>query len=293
MKTQIDLSPFRFTGEQNFKLSSIPTVIDPVYEGKKDYKKQLEDYQEEIDDLQNLMYAHNRYGLLCVFQAMDAAGKDSTIRHVMSGINPHGVEVHAFKKPTDQELDHDFMWRTTRLLPPRGRIGIFNRSYYEEVLVVKVHPVILTKYQLIPPELTQNPEEVWEQRYEDIRNLELYAYRNGIRVIKFYLNLSKEEQRLRFLARLDTPSKNWKFSGGDVDERDHWDKYMDAYQDAIDATSRPHAPWYVIPADDKRNMRLMVSEAILGELRKLDMHYPQIDASRKEELESYRKRLSV
>ncbi|MEL6676113.1 MAG: polyphosphate kinase 2 family protein [Bacteroidota bacterium] len=287
----MDLSQFTFTERNSLKLADLPNSVELLYDGKKDYRKQLEDYQEEIDDLQNMMYAHDRYGMLLVFQAMDAAGKDGTIRHVMSGINPHGVEVHAFKAPTPQELDHDFMWRTTRLFPPRGRIGIFNRSYYEEVLVVKVHPKILTKYQRIPPELTQDVEAVWTQRYEDIRNLEQYAYRNGIQVVKFFLNISNEEQRKRFLARIDTPSKNWKFSEGDVKERGYWDDYMAAYEQAINETAAPHAPWYVIPADDKKNMRLMVSQAIITHLKKLDMHYPQVDDERRSELQTFRKLL--
>ncbi|MEM6806422.1 MAG: PPK2 family polyphosphate kinase, partial [Bacteroidota bacterium] len=256
-------------------------------------RKQLEDYQEEIDDYQNMMYAHDRYGMLLVFQAMDAAGKDSTIRHVMSGINAHGVEVSAFKAPSKEELDHDFMWRTTRKFPPRGRVGIFNRSYYEEVLVVKVHPKIIQKYQRIPLEQIQDLDLVWEQRYEDIRNLESYAYRNGIRVVKFFLNVSKEEQKNRFLARIDTPSKNWKFSGGDVEERQHWDSYMKAYEEAINATATDEAPWYLVPADDKKNMRLIVSQIILQQMAKLDMSYPELDPEAKAELENYRKRLEA
>ncbi|RMG27557.1 MAG: polyphosphate kinase 2 family protein [Bacteroidetes bacterium] len=288
MHTPIDLSPFHYDGSRTFSIKGSPTLLPAVYSDKKDYKDLLEEYQKEIDELQNMMYAHDRYGMLLIFQAMDAAGKDGTIRHVMSGINPHGVEVHAFKKPSELELDHDFMWRTTCKLPPRGRIGIFNRSYYEEVLVVRVHPVIIQQYQRIPPELIQDLDAVWQQRYEDIRNLELYCYRNGIRVVKFFLNISKDEQRRRFISRIDRPSKNWKFAEGDVKERGHWDAYMQAYEDAINATAAPHAPWYVIPGDDKKNMRLMVSEAILQHLRQLDMHYPRVDDARRAELQRFK-----
>jgi PPK2 family polyphosphate:nucleotide phosphotransferase len=288
MHTQLDYSAFEFNGDRELSLSELPTKIKDVYEDKKDYRELLEEFREEIDELQNTMYAHDRYGLLLIFQAMDAAGKDGTIRHVMSGVNPHGLEIYSFKKPSDLELDHDFMWRTTRCLPQRGRIGIFNRSYYEEVLVVRVHSKILTDYQRIPKEHTQDLDQVWEERFEDIRNLEKYAHRNGIHVLKFFLNISKEEQRDRFLARIDTPSKNWKFSEGDVKERGYWDDYMRCYEAAINATAAPHAPWYVIPADDKKNMRLMVSQVILDKLNAMEMHYPKVDEERKAELEQYR-----
>ena len=291
MHLNIDISPFRYDGSKKLKLSEVPNTIDNIYTDKKNYKNLLNEYRDEIDELQNMMYAHDRYGLLLIFQAMDAAGKDGTIRHVMSGVNPHGVHVSSFKQPSSEELDHDFMWRTTRKFPQRGRIGIFNRSYYEEVLVVRVHPEILTKYQRIPKEHINNPEQVWQERYEDIRNLEQYAYRNGIRVVKFFLNISREEQRDRFIARIDTPAKNWKFSEGDVKERALWPKYMEAYEDAINATAKGHAPWYVIPADDKKNMRLIVSEVILHHMRGLDMHYPKVDAERKAEFQKYKEML--
>lgn len=288
MHKHIDTNIFAYKGEKKFSIKDVPNKIEPFYESKKDYKKLLEEFREEIDELQNMMYAHDKYGMLLIFQAMDAAGKDGTIRRVISGVNPHGIEVHAFKKPSDLELDHDFMWRTTKRFPPRGRIGIFNRSYYEEVLVVRVHPEILTKYQRIPKELIQNTDKAWEQRYEDIRNLEQYAYRNGIRVVKFFLNLSKEEQRQRFISRIDEPDKNWKFSEGDVKERSYWTKYMDAYEQAINATAAAHAPWYVIPADDKRNMRLIVAQAILDQMRQLEMNYPEVNDKRRAELQTYR-----
>ena len=289
----IDTRPFIITGETPFRLADHPHRIADLYEDKKDYEKRLEDFREEMDDLQNMMYAHDRYSLLLIFQAMDAAGKDGTIRHVMSGVNPHGVVVHAFKRPSDNELDHDFMWRTTKALPARGRIGIFNRSYYEEVLVVRVHPGILTGAQKLPTELTHDLDTVWQQRYEDIRSFERYLHRNGTRVIKFYLNLSKEEQRLRFLDRLDTPSKNWKFADSDVKERGHWDRYMEAYEAAINATATPESPWVVVPADDKRNMRLIVSQVVTNALRDMDMTYPVVDEARQAELQQFRDALQA
>ncbi len=287
----IDLSEFTFTGEKQLDLGNLPTQIPLLYADKKDYKNQLEDFQERIHDLQNVMYAHNRYSLLLIFQAMDAAGKDGTIRNVLSGVNPHGLQIFAFKKPSSKELDHDYLWRTTVCFPERGRIGVFNRSYYEEVLVVKVHPDILTKYQFIPKEETQDVNKVWDQRYESIRNLETYAYQNGTRVIKFFLNVSRDEQRNRFLKRLQTPAKNWKFSESDVKERQFWPDYMKAYTECINATSSPKAPWYVIPADDKRNMRLMVAQTIEQHLSELDMHYPIISEETKADFKKYEEML--
>ena len=291
MHIDIDIKPFEYTGERHFSIKDVPTEVSRFYKDKKDYKELLEEYQEEIDGLQDKMYAHDRYGMLLLFQAMDAAGKDGTIRHVMSGVNPHGVIVSAFKRPSDEELDHSYLWRTNREMPSRGRLHIFNRSYYEEVLVVRVHPKILTQSQRIPPELIQNPDAVWPQRYEDIRNMEQYEFRNGIRVLKFFLNLSKEEQRRRLLDRINTPNKNWKFEGGDIAERGHWDAYMRAYEDAINATAAPHAPWYVVPADDKENMRLIVSQIVLQHMRRMDMHYPRLDDARRAELQTFKKML--
>ncbi len=283
-----DLSELRFQGsKRRLRLASRPTAIDKLYAGKKDYGKRLDAIRDDIDDLQNMMYAHDRYGLLCIFQATDAAGKDSTIRAVIGGVNPHGIEVHSFKRPSDEELDHDFMWRTTQHLPPRGRIGIFNRSYYEEVLICKVHPEIVTQYQRVPSEHLADLDAVWAGRYEDIRALERYAHRNGIHVLKFYLHLSKEEQARRFLSRLVEPHKNWKFSEGDLEERGYWDDYRRAYEDAINETATPDSPWYVIPADDKKNMRLLVAAAIREKLASLDMHYPLIDDARREELKAF------
>jgi PPK2 family polyphosphate:nucleotide phosphotransferase len=224
------------------------------------------------------MYADDRRGLLLVFQAMDAAGKDGTVRHVMSGINPGGVEVQNFKRPSEEELDHDYLWRCMKVAPPRGRIGIFNRSYYEEVLVCKVHPEIVTKYQRLPLDATEKMGTLFEQRYEDIANYESYLTRNGITVVKFFLNVSKAEQKARFLERIDTQSKNWKFNPGDVQERSHWHAYMDAYQEAINATATKQSPWYVVPADDKGDMRLIISAAILQHLQAMDLHWPKLPA---------------
>ncbi len=290
-KKIIDLTPYRIEQGANFQLSQIPTRIRDLYDGKEEYEDLLDDFREEIDELQSMMYAHDRYSMLLIFQAMDAAGKDGTIKHVISGVNPHGVSVHAFKRPSDEELDHDFLWRTTKELPQRGRIGIFNRSYYEEVLVVRVHPGILTGSQRIPAGLIDPIDQVWNQRLEDIRNLEQFLHRNGTRVVKFFLNISEEEQRLRFLERLNTPSKNWKFAEGDLKERARWDDYMTAYEAAIQKSATPDSPWYVIPADDKKNMRLMVSQAILDQLHQLDMHYPTVDEARAAEFEAFRKQL--
>jgi PPK2 family polyphosphate:nucleotide phosphotransferase len=291
MHCRIDTAPFTVTGEHKVALAGLPHAVDDVYRDKDDYKDLLEEYREEIDDLQRMMYAQDRYSVLLIFQAMDAAGKDSTIRHIMSGVNVHGISVHAFKRPSDEELDHDFLWRTTKDLPQRGRIGIFNRSYYEEVLVVRVHPQILTEAQKLPRELTVDLDRVWKHRYESIRDFERHLARNGTLVLKFFLNVSRDEQRKRFLARIDEPEKNWKFSEGDVKERGHWDAYMRAYEDAINATATPAAPWFVVPADDKRNMQLIVSQIVLERLAGLDLHYPQVGDARREELKHFREML--
>ena len=287
----IDLNQFAYTGDRKLSIADAPNSIDKLYDNKKEYREKLEEYQDEIDELQYMMYAHDRHAMLLVFQAMDAAGKDGTIKRVMSRVNPHGVSIDAFKKPSEEELDHDFMWRTTIKFPKRGTIGIFNRSYYEEVLVVKVHPKIVTDYQRIPKNLTIDLDKLWQQRYEDIRNLELYASRNGIHVVKFFLNISRDEQRDRFLARLNTPEKNWKFAEGDVKERGYWNDYMKAYEEAINETAAPHAPWYVIPADDKNNMRLIVAQVILKHLKELDMKFPEVSEDRIAEFEKFREML--
>ena len=290
MHCSINTDDFTYTSDK-LRLKDHKTKIKDVYEDKDDYDVLIEEFQDEINTLQRMMYAHDRYSLLLVFQAMDAAGKDGTIRAIMSGVNVHGVSVSAFKQPSAEELDHDFLWRTTIRLPQRGRIGIFNRSYYEEVLVVRVHPEILTTGQKLPAELTEDLDRVWEHRYDSIRAFEKHLWRNGTRVLKFFLHLSRDEQRERFLARIDEPEKNWKFSEADVKERGFWDEYQTAYEDAINATATKDAPWFVVPADDKKNMRLIVAQIILEQLQALDLHYPEVTPERREELMRYRKLL--
>ncbi|KAA0252663.1 polyphosphate kinase 2 family protein [Acidobacteria bacterium ACD] len=243
---------------------------------------------ERLAQLQDELYAQDKRALLLVFQAMDAAGKDGTIKHVMSGVNPQGCQVFAFKTPSAEELDHDFLWRTTKCLPERGRIGIFNRSYYEEVLVVRVHPEILGR-QKLPPDLVT--KRIWKERYEDIAAFERYLARNGVAIVKFFLHVSRKEQRKRFLERLERPEKNWKFSLADAQERKHWDEYMEAYEDAIRATAAPWAPWYVVPADNKWFTRLVVASAVIDALEKMDLAYPVVDDAKKAELEEARKAL--
>jgi PPK2 family polyphosphate:nucleotide phosphotransferase len=251
-------------------------------------KKFLKKSVEAMSELQEKLYAQDRWGVLLIFQAMDAAGKDSAIKHVMSGINPQGCEVHSFKAPSAEDLDHDWMWRTNRRLPERGRIGIFNRSYYEELLVARVHPEILAR-QKIPPRLVS--PKIWDERYEDTRGLERYLARNGTVILKFFLHVSKEEQKKRFLARLDEPAKTWKFSASDVAERAHWDDYMRAYEAAIRETALPHAPWFVIPADKKWFTRLIVAGAVLFALEDLDLAYPTLDREQLAGLAAARGRL--
>ncbi|MFM1867446.1 MAG: hypothetical protein RL591_854 [Planctomycetota bacterium] len=238
--------------------------------------------------MQDMLYAQDRWSLLLVFQAMDAAGKDGVIKHVMSGVNPQGCEVHSFKAPSAEEMDHDFLWRCTRVAPRRGQIGIFNRSYYEETLVVRVHPEILARQQL-PKELVT--DEIWNERFQDIRKWERYMARNGTIVRKFFLNVSKEEQKRRFLERIDDPAKNWKFSAGDVAERARWDEYMHAYEETIRETAREEAPWYVVPADNKWYARLVVAAAIIDALASVDLHYPELDAAGKSRLAEARTKL--
>lgn len=289
MNLKIDPQDFYYDPEKNLPLSSFPNEISPLYEDKKAYKKLLEDYTDEIADLQNMMFAHDRYAVLLIFQGMDTAGKDGAIRHVMTGINPAGVQVQTFKKPSDRELDHDWMWRTTSRLPERGRIGIFNRSYYEEVLVVKVHPNILTDYQRVPKEFTGDLDQVWAQRYEDTRNFEKFIHRNGTEVVKFFVNISKDEQKDRLLDRINRQEKNWKMSPADVKERGFWDDYQKAYEDLLRATSRPDAPWYVIPGNDKKNARLIISQIVLHHLRQLDISYPEVNDEFRQKLDEVRK----
>ena len=257
---------------------------------KKEYKELLEQHIEKLASLQQLHYASHKYALLLIFQGMDGAGKDGAIRHVMSGVNPEGCEVFSFKQPSAEELDHDFLWRTTCRLPERGRIGIFNRSYYEEVLVVRVHPEIL-RTQGLPEEL-RDEKNIWEQRYDSIVNMEKHLHRNGTQIVKIFLHLSNEEQRKRFLARIDEPDKNWKFSTSDIHERKYWKHYMEAYEDCLHATSTHHAPWYVVPADDKENARLIVSQIVLDALGELKMAYPRTTAKRRLELQAIKKLLT-
>jgi len=255
-----------------FQLSKARSLAEAVPD-KKTYKKRLEKLVDELDDLQQRLYASDKHSVLLVFQAMDAAGKDSTIRAVMSGVNPSGCQVFAFKQPSAEELDHDFLWRTAKSLPQRGRIGVFNRSYYEEVLVVRVHPEYLGG-QKLPYQVKL--DDLWQERFESIRDHEKHLARNGTVILKFWLNVSQDEQHKRFLSRLDEPSKNWKFSAGDVAESALWADYMHAYEEALNATSRPWAPWYAIPADDKLTMRLKVAEIIVDALKSLDLKYPEV-----------------
>ena len=286
---QINSKDFRVPPGRKVNLTEWPTHVAPVYKSKKQYHKLLKAHVEELHSLQRLHYASNRYALLLVFQGMDAAGKDGVIRHVMSGVNPQGCQVFSFKQPSGEELEHDFLWRTTRRLPERGRIGIFNRSYYEEVLIVRVHPEIL-RGQGLPDELLDE-KIIWKDRHRSIVDLEEHLHRNGTRIIKFFLHLSKDEQRKRFLERIDEPDKNWKFSQADVDERKLWDDYRQAYEACLSATSIATAPWYVVPADDKKNARLIVSQIVLDAFNELKMAYPKPTANRRQELRSIRKRI--
>ncbi|MGC8635028.1 MAG: ADP-polyphosphate phosphotransferase [Candidatus Limnocylindrales bacterium] len=280
---------FRARPGEKVELEHWPTSVKPVYGSKKQYRKLLRAHVADLSSLQRLHYASNRYALLLILQGMDAAGKDGAIRHVMSGVNPQGCEVCSFKQPTPDELEHDFLWRTTRRLPERGRIAIFNRSYYEEVLVVRVHPELLHGEGL-PDELLDE-KTIWEERYRSIVDLEEHLHQNGTRIIKVFLHLSRDEQRTRFLERIEEPDKNWKFSLSDMHERKYWKQYMEAYEDCLRATSTEHAPWYVVPADDKKNARLIVSQIVLEAFEELKMAYPKVTAERREELESIRKGL--
>ncbi len=289
MNKSIRTEEFRVPRGGNMRLKEWPTRVKPIYKSKKRYHKLLEDQVDELSSLQRLHYASNRYALLLIFQGMDAAGKDGAIRHVMSGVNPQGCQVFSFKQPSAEELEHDFLWRTTRHLPERGRIGIFNRSYYEEVLVVRVHPELLSS-QRLPVELP-DAETIWKDRYRSIVDLEEHLHRNGTRIIKFFLHLSKGEQRKRFLDRIDEPEKNWKFSLADVRERKSWSLYMQAYEACLSATSIAAAPWYVVPADDKKNARLIVSQILLDAFNELEMAYPKTTAKRRSELKTIRKQL--
>jgi len=287
---RIHRSEFRVDEGKKVDLDKRPTRVKDLYESDDDYEKLLDEQKEALNHLQNLQYAHDRYALLVIFQAMDAAGKDGAIKHVMSGINPAGCQVHAFKQPNPDELEHDFLWRAAKALPERGRIGIFNRSYYEEVLVVRVHPELLGK-QKLPDEVVKD-KGIWKGRYRAIRDFEANLHRNGTRVIKFFLHLSKDEQRERFLARIDDAEKNWKFNPGDVEERKRWKDYMKAYEACLSATSTKEAPWYVVPADDKKNARLIIAQTIVQTMKRLEMSYPETTPEHRKELQALRKKLA-
>lgn len=284
------VKPFRITDGKGFRLKD----VDPGDTGHLESEDAdaaravMKESIELLAEYQSMLYAQDRWALLLIFQAMDAAGKDGTIKHVMSGVNPQGVQVFSFKAPSEEELDHDYLWRSMRRLPERGRIGIHNRSYYEEVLVARVHPEVLAR-QKLPRKLVG--KHIWKDRYQDIRCFERYLSRNGVVVRKFFLHVSKAEQKRRFLARLDEPEKNWKFSAGDVAERRHWKPYQEAYEDAIRATATKHAPWYVIPADHKWFTRLVVAAAIVDTLAQLELHYPVVDAQKRKQLQAARREL--
>jgi len=286
---KINSADYRVPQGKKVKLDEWPTIGKPFCTSKKKYHELLDDHVEQLSALQRLHYASNEYALLIIFQGMDAGGKDGAIRHVMSGVNPQGCEVFSFKQPSANELEHDFLWRTTCVLPERGRIGIFNRSYYEEVLVVRVHPEIL-RTQGLPAEL-RDKKNLWEERYRSIVDLEQHLHRNGTRTVKVFLHLSLEEQRKRFLERIEQPEKNWKFSAADIHERKFWKRYMEAYEECLSATSTDHAPWYAVPADDKDDARLIVSQIVLDALGELKMAYPKTTPKREHELKAIRKLL--
>ena len=282
------MKTFRVHEGTKVDLKKWPTTVAPLFDSKKDYRRLLDEHIEELSAQQSLLYATDCHSLLLIFQAMDAAGKDGAIKHVMSGINPQGCEVSSFKHPSAEELDHDFLWRTTCRLPERGRIGIFNRSYYEEVLIARVHPEILRAERL--PKFDE--KDIWKNRYRSIVDLEKHLHCNGTVIIKIFLHLSKEEQRKRFLDRLKEPKKNWKFSLDDLHERKYWKQYMDAYEQCLSATSTHNSPWYIVPADDKMNARLIVSQILLDTLKGLDLRYPKPDAKRIRELKAIQRELS-
>ncbi len=286
---KIDTKDFRIRPGKKVKLKDWPTKVKPMYRSKEEYKAILEKHVKELSAVQELLYGSNQYSVLIIFQGLDAAGKDGAIRHVMSGVNPQGCEVSSFKQPSAEELEHDFLWRSTQRLPERGRIGIFNRSYYEEVLVVRVHPEILQAEGLA--EQQHDDKDVWEQRYESIVNLERHLDRNGTRIVKIFLHMSKEEQKKRFLARIDDADKNWKFGSADINERKYWKEYTEAFEACLEATSTRYAPWFAVPADDKENARLIISQIVLDVMGELKMSYPKTTAKRRAELEAIRKEL--
>jgi PPK2 family polyphosphate:nucleotide phosphotransferase len=286
---RIKSTDYRVGPRSAIVLKKWPTAVRPSYRSKRQYRDMLSAHVKELGAQQQLLYASNRYALLIIFQAMDAAGKDGAIAHVMSGVNPQGCRVSSFKHPSAEELQHDFLWRTTRELPERGEIGIFNRSYYEEVLIARVHPEILRAEGL--PDVLMAESRIWRDRYRSIVDLERHLTRNGTRVIKFFLHISKDEQRKRFIKRIDTPEKNWKFSSADIAERQYWKQYMEAYEKCLGATSSHDAPWYIVPADDKPNARLIVSRVVLDTLEELKLSYPKSSVGRRRELRLLRKQL--
>lgn len=286
----LDAKSYRVKEGDKVDLGQWPTRVDPVYRSKEHYHELLADHVARLADLQQKLYARNRDSLLLIFQAMDAAGKDGTIRHIMSGVNPQGCQVSSFKHPSGVELEHDFLWRVTRDLPERGMIGIFNRSYYESVLILRVHPELLAAEGFDPK---QADEGFWETRYRSIADLERHLSANHVHVLKFFLHLSKDEQKARFLARIDEPEKNWKFSQADIEERGYWDDYRKAYGKALGATSVKSSPWFVVPADDKLNARLIVSQIILDKLEQLKLAFPDVDDARRKELRAIRAQLEA
>jgi len=288
---KIDCDDFRILQGENVRLATRATTVKPIYKSHKHYRALIEEHVAELTVQQRLLYANNSHSLLLIFQAMDAAGKDSAIKHVMSGVNPQGCQVFSFKHPSTAELAHDFLWRTVRCLPERGQIGIFNRSYYEEVLIVRVQPEILHGEGL--PSETLATLDFWPQRYRSIADLEGHLHRNGTRIIKFFLHLSKDEQRIRFLRRIDEPEHNWKFSMADIEQRKFWKQYQEAYEACLGATSTANSPWYAVPADDKQNAHLIISQIILDALKALRMSYPKPDRKHQRELQVIRKHLIV
>jgi PPK2 family polyphosphate:nucleotide phosphotransferase len=289
MKIKVDARHFRVKTTSKIQLSKWPTAVMPFFQSQREYRQLLQEHTKKLSDLQSRLYADDRYAVLVIFQGMDTAGKDGAIKHVAAGINPQGCRVFSFKQPSVEELSHDFLWRTTRCLPERGQIGIFNRSYYEEVLIVRVHPEILQN-QRIPIELL-DPKTIWTDRYRSIVDMERHLHQNGTRIIKFFLHLSKEEQRKRFLSRIDEPDKNWKFNVADVGERKHWNDYMKAYEACLNATSTRTAPWYIVPADNKPTARLIISQIIVEALTELRLSYPRPDARQLKQLNEIRKLL--
>jgi PPK2 family polyphosphate:nucleotide phosphotransferase len=287
---KLDIRDFRVSKGGRVDLGKRPTRVAPVYTSKAHYEALLQEQVGGLANLQEMLYADNRYALLVIFQAMDAAGKDGAIKHVMSGINPQGCRVYSFKHPSAQELEHDYLWRIVPGLPERGHIGVFNRSYYEEVLIARVHPEILRAEGL--PDSRIGGEKVWKERYRSMLGLERHLHVNGTRIVKLFLHVSKEEQRKRLLARIDEPEKNWKFSETDIRERGFWKDYMKAYEDCLAATSTREAPWHVVPADDKLNARLIISRILVESLRSLDLAYPKVDAKRRRELQAMRGQLA-